>query len=219
MFMAIRMDTNALLKLTQWLSPGFPVSAYAYSHGLEHAIDNGALKDAAGLRQWLEDVLRNGSGQSDAILLCAAYRAEPDELDEIDDIARGFAASAERRLETIDQGEAFARTVNDVWGAEVSALCYPVAVGRAARLQSLPLAETLAVYTHAFAATLVSAAVRLVPLGQTEGQAVLAALAQPIENLCTKAQRADLDDLTSSCFALDIASMKHETQYSRVFRT
>ncbi len=213
------MNTSAFLTLTQWLSPGFPVSAYAYSHGLENAIDSGALRDAEGLQMWLEDVLHHGSGRCDAILLAAAYRADLAELSGIDAVARAFAASAGRLTETVDQGAAFTRTVNDIWGGQVPTFCYPVAVGHAAAGQHVPLADVLALYLQSFIATLVSASVRLVPLGQTEGQAVLAALAPDIAEVATEAERASLDDLASSCFALDIASMRHETQYSKVFRT
>jgi urease accessory protein len=213
------MEARSLLTLTQWLSPGFPVSAYAYSHGLEQVIDAGGIGDAATLAFWLEDVLADGAGRNDAILLAAAYRAEAEALPEIDAMARAFAASAERLTETVDQGAAFARTVNDIWDTDIPALCYPVAVGRAARLRDLPRDATVAVYLHAFAASLVSAAVRLVPLGQTEGQRVLAGLCSTVTAVTREALDAGLDDLASSCLALDIAAMHHETQYSKVFRT
>ncbi|MFK7765146.1 MAG: urease accessory protein UreF [Roseobacter sp.] len=213
------MNTDALLTLTQWLSPSFPISAYAYSHGLEQVIDAGDLSDAVALRLWLEDVLIHGTGPNDAILLAAAYRASGCDVGEINATARAFAASSERLIETIDQGAAFTRTVNAVWDTTLDPMCYPLAVGCAARAQNLPLEATLHVFLHAFAASLVSAAVRLVPLGQTEGQAVLAALSPSIQEAVQKALTATLDDLASSCFALDIAAMKHETQYSKVFRT
>lgn len=214
-----RMNTDALLTLTQWLSPGFPVSAYAYSHGLEQVIDTGNLKDAAALHLWLEDILIHGTGPNDAILLAAAYRDPGVGLADIDASARAFAVSTERLTETLDQGAAFARTVNAVWGTSLDPLCYPIVVGCAARDQKLPLEATLHVFLHSFAASLVSAAVRLVPLGQTEGQSVLATLSPAIQTAVQKALVATLDDLASCCFALDIAAMKHETQYSKVFRT
>ncbi len=217
--MATPMNTDALLTLTQWLSPGFPVSAYAYSHGLEQVIDAGDLTNAEDLHLWLEDIMRHGAGLNDGILLAAAYRATPEDLAFIDATARAFAASAERLTETLDQGAAFVRTVTAIWGTVLPPLCYPVAVGCAARQQNLPLDTTLQIFAHAFAATLVSAAVRLVPLGQTDGQSVLAALAPCIRDTAQHAHDATLDDLASICFALDIASMKHETQYSKVFRT
>ena len=213
------MNTEGLLTLAQWLSPGFPVSAYAYSHGLERVIDRGALVHSADLRRWLEDVLCHGSGRSDAILLAAAYRAKPDEIADIDAVARAFAASSERLTETAEQGAAFARTVDAIWATGMGPLCYPVAVGRAARLKGLPLEPAITLYLHAMAAALTSVAVRLVPLGQTEGQQVLARLAPMIQDTCQEAITSNIDDLSSTCFALDIAAMHHETQYSKVFRT
>ena len=213
------MSTSTLITLTQWLSPGFPVSAYAYSHGLERVIDRGGIAGGDDLRLWLEDTIAQGSGFNDAILLAAAYRSEADDLIGIDAVARAFAASSGRLTETVDQGAAFARTVNDIWGTDIPPLCYPLCVGRAARLQVLPLEATLEIYLHAFAATLVSVAVRLVPLGQTAGQAVLAGLAPVVATTAARAAAGDLDDMASACFALDIASMQHETQYSKVFRT
>ena len=213
------MDTEALLTLTQWMSPGFPVGAFAYSHGLEQVIDRSDLSTAADLQLWLEDILIRGSARSDVILLAAAYRAKPAEVPEIDEIARAFATSSERLTETLDQGKAFARTVDTIWQANVGPCCYPVAVGRAAAHQRLPLETTAEIYVHAMMANLVSAAVRLVPLGQTEGQAVLADLAREIRATTREALQDTLDDLSSACFACDIAAMQHETQYSKVFRT
>lgn len=213
------MSTDAFLTLTQWLSPGFPVGAYAYSHGLEQVIDRGDMTDARALENWLRDVLQHGSGASDGILLAASYTASADEVPQIDAIARAFSSSAERLTETVDQGAAFAKAVDAIWATELGPLCYPVAVGRAAQAQDLPLDLTLEIYTHAFAANLVSAAVRLVPLGQTEGQAVLAELAPLIRQVAQRCSSAGIDDLTTSCMALDIAAMHHETQYSKVFRT
>jgi urease accessory protein len=213
------MNTEAVLTLTQWLSPGFPVGAYAYSHGLERAIDRGDLRNVATLKLWLEDILAHGGGLSDAICLVAAYQAEPEELAEIDAVARSFAASSERLTETCDQGAAFARTVDAIWATEVGKLTYPVAVGRAAKVRGYPLELTTQCYVQAFAANLISAAVRLVPLGQTEGQNLLAELQPLIRDASKAALSKSLDDLTSTCFAADIVAMQHEVQYSKVFRT
>jgi urease accessory protein len=213
------MSTSAYLTLTQWFSPGFPVGAFAYSHGFENAIDEGTVADAETLQCWLEDVILHGSARNDAILLAAAFDASVADLPQIDATARAFAASRERLTETLDQGVAFARTVDEIWATDIGPLCYPVAVGRAARLQGLPLDMTAEVYVHAFTANLVSAAVRLIPLGQTEGQAVLAALAPTIRATAHEAIALGLEDVSSNCFALDIAAMRHETQYSKVFRT
>lgn len=213
------MSTSAYLTLTQWFSPGFPVGAFAYSHGLENAIDEGAIADSETLQVWLQDIISHGSARNDAILLAAAFDAGENTLSHIDATARALAASRERLTETLDQGAAFARTVDEIWATDIGPLCYPVAVGRAARLEGLPLDMTAELYVHAFAANLVSAAVRLIPLGQTEGQAVLAALAPMVRETARTAIQLGLENISSNCFALDIAAMRHETQYSKVFRT
>lgn len=213
------MTIDPLLTLTQWFSPSFPVGAFAYSHGLENVIDSGDLRTSLDLQIWLEDVLQSGSGRNDVILLATAYRARTKEIEEIDAVGRAFASSAERLTETLDQGQAFARCVEGVWAMNIGKRCYPVAVGLAARQANLPLETTAQVYLQAVVSNLVSAAVRLVPLGQTEGQQVLSALIPLIKSVASDAMNAGLDDLSGACFALDIAAMQHETQYSKVFRT
>lgn len=213
-------DTAALLTLAQWLSPAYPVGAFSYSHGLEWAVHCGDVADASDFQEWLVDILTQGAGQNDAILLAAAYSAaEPVAAAEVDAVARALAPSRERLMETTLQGAAFAGLTSDIWPAPLSDLCYPVAIGAAARMLGLPLTETLAMYLHAFASNLTSAAIRLVPLGQTEGQTLLAACAPICERLAQSTQTQTLDDIGSCCFAADIASMQHETQYSRLFRS
>lgn len=210
----------ALLTLTQWLSPGYPVGAFSYSHGLEWAVETGDVTDAASFSEWLNDILQHGTGRNDAILVASAHRAQhARELDEIDALARALAPSKERLMETDLQGAAFASTTADIWAVPAAPYVYPVAVGAAANGLNLPLETTLALFLHAFAANLTSAAIRLVPLGQTEGQATLAALAPLCAQIAQQAQGQTLDDLGGCTFLGDIASMKHETQYSRLFRT
>jgi urease accessory protein len=215
--MAETLQADALLTLVQMLSPSYPVGAFAYSHGLEWAVQDGAVTDQDALADWLSSVLRHGAGQADALFLAAAYRA--DDPAEIDAQARAFAASAERLKETVLQGEAFARASAAIWQVDLPPLCYPVAVGRAARLQALPLRQTLEMFLHAFAANLATAGMRLIPLGQTEGQIVIRALAAVCLEVAEAAAAGTLDDLSSTAFLSDIAAMKHETQYSRIFRT
>ena len=101
----------------------------------------------------------------------------------------------------------------------IPALTYPVAVGYAAGREQLPLDLTLRMYLQAFASNLVTAGLRLIPLGQTEGHRLIRALAPDFAELAEQAMGGSLDDLTSTAFLSDIASMKHETQYSRIFRT
>lgn len=217
MIMVMITDTHMntdVLTLMQWLSPGFPVGAFAYSHGLEHAIDAGEIRSATALRPWLDDILEHGSGRSDLVLLARAHRGD----EGADGDARAFAASAGRLTETLDQGVAFARTVDAVWRTSIGPCAYPVAVGRAAAQRGLPLELTAQTYAHAFLANLISAAVRLIPLGQTEGQRLLSDLAPAIARVTARVTAGD-EPLYSNCIAADIVAMRHETQYSKVFRT
>lgn len=209
--MVIRMADPALT-LAQMFSPGFPVGAFAYSHGLETAIADGRVCDAASLEAWLTDVLVYGAGASDAALLCAAGDAQAEPL------ARALCASAERALETEQQGAALARTAAALWDTPGDAAPYPVASGRIAEALNLPRQQTTAMYLQGLMANLVSAAVRAVPLGQTEGQQVLAALVPLIEEVAADAT-GDLNAISSTCFAGDIAAMRHETLEPRIFRT
>lgn len=207
----IRM-TDPTLTLAQMFSPGFPVGAFAYSHGMETAIADGRVHDAASLQAWLTDTLRYGAGASDAALLSAA------EAEAAEPLARALCASAERSLETEQQGAALARTAAALWDTPAAAAPYPIAAGRIAGALDLPRRQTAAMYLQALMANLVSAAVRAVPLGQTEGQQVLAALAPMIETVAAEAD-GDLDAISSTCFAGDIAAMRHETLQPRIFRT
>lgn len=214
------MVNAAIHKLMQWLSPSYPVGSFSYSHGLEWAISQGEIRSAADLEIWLSDILQHGAGRNDAILLAHAYRAEcAAELSEIADLATALNPSAERLLETSAQGAAFIKTTRAIWPSDLPDMPYPVAIGAAARQHGLPLETTISLYVHAFAANLVSAAVRFVPLGQTKGQAVLSNLIKTIEPLAVKAQTASLNDLGGCAFRADIASMKHETQPTRIFRS
>lgn len=209
--------TEQVLTLAQWLSPSYPVGSFAYSHGLEWAIQTGDVSDADGLEAWVKSVLLHGAGKSDALLLAAAYRAD-DPLC-VDATARAFAASAERLKETALQGEAFSRATRDIWDTPISGLTYPVAVGHAAKLNVLPLELTIQMFLHAFVANLAAVGMRLIPLGQTEGHKVIKALTPLCIAISQDAVQSTLDDLSSTSFMADIASMKHETQYSRIFRT
>ena len=208
---------NDLLTLTQWMSPAFPVGAFAFSHGIETAVRDGAISDAADLEDWLRDLLEHGSGYSDIALLAAAYG--PDDLSEVQRAALAFQPSLERLEETIQLGSSFSRTVRDVWDIDLPDLAYPVAVGRAAAQRGIPLKETAMLYAHAFAANIVSAGIRLVPLGQTAGQVVLANLQEDCRALGERAPGMTLDDLSSATFLSDIQSMRHETLSPRIFQS
>ena len=226
------LSSAELFKLQTWFSPAFPVGAFSYSHGLEWTVEGGDVRCVQTLRQWISGILAYGSGRNDAIILCAAWRAVKCEnwkaVSEIGDLAAALQPTAERRTESMAQGAAFLSAVAAVWPCNAlrhfievapSEVALPVAVGAAAAAHCVPLAPTLVAFLHGFAANLVSAGVRLVPLGQTDGLKVLAALEPAVLALAQKAHTASLDDLGSAGFLADIAAMCHETQYTRLFRS
>jgi urease accessory protein len=207
----------AVQVLAAWFSPAYPIGAYSYSHGLEWAVEAGMVRDGAGLEAWTADLLAFGSGRTDAILLARAMEAhDPEPLAAL---AAALAPSAERLLETMAQGTAFARTTAATWGVAVPAMPHPVAVGHAARLLGLPPEATVTLYVQAFAANIVSAGVRLIPLGQTEGQRITAALMPLAADVAAEAIAAPLEAIGGSAVAADLAAMLHETQYSRLYRS
>ncbi|MEZ5751994.1 MAG: urease accessory UreF family protein [Paracoccaceae bacterium] len=213
------MDTDGLLTLTQWLSPAYPVGAFAYSHGLEGAVAAGWVRDAEVLEGWLRDVLDHGAGRNDALFLAAAYHADIAALAEIDTLARALAPSRERLLETDALGAAFGTITGALWGDGVQGLTFPVALGHAAAREGIALDLTTTLYLQAFASNLIAAGQRLLPLGQTKAQHILRALAPLFTTIAADTSGGDLAALSSTAFLADIASMRHETQYSRIFRT
>jgi urease accessory protein len=208
-----------LLKLQTWLSPAFPVGAFSYSHGLEWAVETALVTDRATLVDWIEGLLAHGTGRIDAMLFAAAWRAQGAALDEVAALAAAFRGTRELALETAQQGEAFAKSVGTGWGAPPPAAAYPVAVGAASRAHGLALETALPLFVQAFAANLVSAGVRLVPLGQSDGLRALAALEAAVREAAQDAMTAPLDDLGAAAPMLDWCSMRHETQYTRLFRS
>lgn len=211
---AMPMTTDHLLTLTQWLSPAYPVGSFAWSHGLEQAVTAGQVTDAARLQDWLSVALEHGSGRTDAILLRAAHRGE-----DVAELAAALAPSRERRMETLQQGAAFAAITRAVWGLELRDAAYPVVVGQAAGRMGLPVVPVAQLFLFSFASNLTQVAQRLLPLGQTNGQIVLAALAPLCHRLGQEAAVLGVDDIGSGAFAIDIASMRHEMQEPRMFRS
>lgn len=225
-------NENGALPLLAWLSPAFPVGSFAYSHGIEWAFEAGDVTDARSAEVWIAGLIECGGPWSDAVLLACAYRAasagEYESLREVSQFAAALAPSRERKLETIAQGEAFMNAVLAAWpnrmlekaakaiGREVA---YPVAVGVASAAHEIPLRATLESYQLSLVSNFVSAAVRLVPLGQTDGIKIVAALTPRVRDIAARAEKSALDDTGGAAIRSDIASMKHETQYTRLFRS
>ena len=215
--------TEARYRLMTWLSPAYPVGAFSYSHGIESAVEAELVTDSATLSDWIEDCLRHGAGRSDAIIAAHAWRAEDGAArTDLAELALALQPSRERLLETEAQGAAFQLVTSAVWPAgaiDAAPLPYPVAVGVAARAHAIPLDEMLEAYLWAFAANLVSAGVRLVPLGQTDGQRVQAGLMSAVLEVAREAESSDLDDIGGCALRAEIAAMHHETQHVRLFRS
>nr|WP_294511468.1 urease accessory protein UreF [uncultured Rhodopila sp.] len=218
--MTIITDPRPLLHLLAWLSPAFPTGGFAYSHGLEWAVEAGDIKDADTLRFWLGDVVTHGSVRSDTILLRHAHRnaSDPKALKEIGALGLAATPSRERRDEALNQGRAFVRAVAP-WTPVPDDMPYAVAVGAAAAGKCIREDDAASAYIQAFVSNLISAAVRLVPLGQTAGLGVLAALEPVILTTAEETKTATLDDLGGCTFRSDLAAMRHETQYTRLFRS
>ncbi len=215
------MNTDArFLTLMQWLSPAFPVGGFAYSHGLETAIAEGRVASGADVEDWLRDILRDGTGRSDAIWLGLAHQAGSTEaLTALDAQARAFCAARERLREGERQGAAFVRTVNAVWSLDLPPILLPLAVGSAAGQVGIDRRMAAMAYLQSFVSSLVSAALRLAPLGQTEGQRIVAALAPDCATLSELAETATEDDIHSNAFLSDIMAMRHETLEPRLFQS
>ncbi|MGH1415222.1 MAG: urease accessory protein UreF [Pelagimonas sp.] len=207
-----------LLTLSQWLSPAFPVGAFTYSHGLEAAIEAGWVHDVVSLQNWLETVLDQGSGRSDAIWIRSAMSDDAN-LSDLDTLARAYLPAAERLREAERQGAAFVKTVNAVWYTSFPDLLLPLAVGAAAQRQRMDGDAVVALYLNAFIGNLVSAAQRLMPLGQTPAQQVVSAMTPLCLRLTVATRGASPDDLWSNAFLSDIAAMKHETLQPRLFQS
>lgn len=205
------------LLLVQLLSPAFPTGAFAHAQGLEWAMAAGAVRDAGSLADWLGDVLEEGSGWSDAVLLSLALRPGADHA-ELDALARALCLTAGRLTETLEQGAAFARAAGRLTGTDPAPAALPVAVGRACAGLAPP-ATVIALHLHGQALNLVQAAVRFLPLGQSAGQGVLAGLGPAILRLARRAETAGESDLGSCAIGAEIAQMRHETMHTRIFRT
>jgi len=225
-------EAAALYRLMTWLSPAFPVGAFSYSSGIEWAVEAGDIVDAISLRDWLAAMLADGSGFCDSVFLAQTHRAasarDDTGLREIAELAAAFVPSRERQLETSTQGRAFIDIARAAWTCDGldetisacgGAIVYPVAVGLVSAAHKIPLAPAMHAFLHALVSNWISAGSRLVPLGQTDSQRTLAALEPVVVSTAKRALEASIEDLGSATFRADLASLRHETQYTRLFRS
>lgn len=226
-------EATSLYRLMTWLSPAYPTGGFSYSHGLEYAVEAGMVTSGEALYDWIETTLADGPGLIDGALLAAAWRAvradDDAALAEVVEIAACWRGTSETALEAFQPGAAFLSTCQAAWpdpwldrlagllGGRL--LAHAVAVGVAAAAAGVPLDAALVAYLESFAANLVSAGVRLVPLGQTAGQIAQARLLPVVAATAARAELTPLDDIGSAALGLELASMRHETQYTRLFRS
>src|SRR5271169_6103322 len=222
---------SGLYRLLAWLSPAFPIGAFSYSNGLEAAVDSGAVDDRASLQAWIAAVVVIGGGRVDADILLDAHRAAASgDLAALTAVSRrglAYRPTAELALESAAQGEAFLATCRAAWpdpfldrcAAVGESICYPAALGAATACAGIPLEEALVAYLQAMAANLVSAGLRLGIIGQTDGQRILSALEPVVIKAALAATTRDPADFGTATFAVDLASMAHESQYTRLFRS
>ncbi|QOZ29464.1 urease accessory protein UreF [Bradyrhizobium sp. CCBAU 51753] len=222
---------QALLRLQSWLSPSFPNGAYSYSHGLEWAVEAAHITSRASLVDWLEADLCYGSGRNEAIFFKDAYRSVSEgreaELAQLAGLAAAFRGTSEFVLESAQQSSACLATLRQVWPDRILDVfahlqCAPVlavVLGARSARERIPLCLALPAFLHSYVANLVMAGVRLIPLGQTDGQLAIAALEHPILALSAKAVSATIDELGSAGLMVELASIAHETQYTRLFRS
>ena len=206
-----------IMTVMQWMSPAFPIGAFAYSHGLEWAIDKGHVSNGEKLQKWITDLLEYGSLRTDAIFISLILRGH--DVRKMNELSMALCPAGERLLETKLQGSAFAKVIEDVWQQDIGELSLPIAVALASKNQSIEQDLILPAYLHAFCSNLISAAIRLIPIGQTEGQRIMLELYQTISDLVQTASESEIDDLNSACFFSDVSAMEHEYLQPRIFKT
>ncbi len=226
------LTTAALYRLMAWLSPAYPIGAFSYSSGIEWAVEAGDVKDAETLRQWLAATMADGGGFADAVFFVHTFRAvgadDDAALRSVAELAAAFVPSKERFLETTAQGRAFLDVTRAAWpcpaldrlaAAWDGPVALPVAVGTTCAGHGIACEPALHAFLHAVLANWISAGVRLIPLGQTDGQRVLAALEAVVAATAARALQTPLDEVGTCTFRADLASMRHEVQYTRLFRS
>ncbi len=208
---------SKLITVMQWLSPAFPIGGFAYSHGLEWAINKGYVSNREELQKWISDLLEYGSLKNDAILIKLVLQgSDPKEINEL---AMALCPASERLSETQLQGGAFCKIMREVWSLEIDDLTLPIALALAAKNESIDQNLVVPAYLHSFCSNLISVAMRLIPIGQTDGQKTLRELSPLISDSVRAVAKSDKDDLGSACFLSDVSAMQHEYLQPRVFKT
>jgi len=201
--------------LFSWFSPNFPIGSFNFSHGLEAAVEMKFIHDSFTLENWISNLITDGSGKTDLILLSNAYRGK-----NINELALALCPSKERWIESIKLGKSFSKNIRDNWSYNIEDdLAFPVALGKAGSFFSIPLDQLLIIFLQSFASNLITFGMKHIPLGQSAGQKILINLIPVIQAQSMKYKNYDIKDIGSSAFISDLASMYHENLKNRIYQT
>ena len=201
--------------LLSWFSPSFPIGSFNFSHGLEAAIEFEFVYDKISLEKWIRNLIINGAGKADSILLAKDYNGE-----EVNELAFALCPSKERWIETSNLGKAFCKNIRENWGYKIDTdLAYPIAIGKAGSYFKIPLEKLLIAFLQSFVSNLINVGIKHIPLGQSDGQKILINLLPVIEEQANINKIAHIDNLGSSAFLSDLSSMYHETLNNRIYQT
>ena len=209
-------DLKESLQILQtWFSPLFPVGSVSYSHGLEAMINDNLIKSKEDILEYLKCILKYGSGKNDIILIKYAYQGE-----EINDLALSLCPTKERKIESIEMGNAFRKVLEDSWNYKIQEnTAYPVSVGKAAKYFKIPLNLTIISYLQSFASNLINVCIKHIPIGQKVGQDCIIQMYDLIREIENESKNLELEDLGGVCFNSDIYSIKHENLRTRIYKT
>lgn len=223
-------NDDRLLWLLQLASPALPVGAYSYSEGLETLVQSETIGDAIALQHWLEQELRYGAIRLEAAALARSHHSTTHQA--FQDIERwnhwlsAVRETEELRSQSWQMGRTLVRLLIDLDPALKPALTaagtpcnFAIAFAIAAAHWQIDPETTVLAYLHTWTTNLINAGVKLVPLGQTQGQKLLAALYPTLQTAALQILQTQDPDLQSCGWGLAIASMQHETLYSRLFRS
>ena len=201
--------------LFSWFSPNFPIGSFNFSHGLEAAVEMKFIHDSFTLENWISNLITDGSGKTDVILLSNAYRGK-----NINELALALCPSKERWVESIKLGKSFSKNIRDNWSYNIEDdLAFPVALGKAGSFFSIPLDQLLIIFLQSFVSNLITFGMKHIPLGQSAGQKILINLIPVIQAQSMKYKNYDIKDIGSSAFISDLASMYHENLKNRIYQT
>ena len=206
---------ESLQILQNWFSPLFPVGSFSYSHGLEAMINDNLIKSKEDILEYLKCILKYGSGKNDIILIKYAYQGE-----EVNDLALSLCPTKERKIESIEMGNAFRKVLEDSWNYKIQEnTAYPVSVGKAAKYFKIPLKLTIISYLQSFASNLINVCIKHIPIGQKVGQDCIIQMYDLIREIENESKNLELEDLGGVCFNSDIYSIKHENLKTRLYKT